>query len=59
MDEPDVQWLIKELAETGADPFWVLKLLPLNRRRLQQSDQSQQQPPNGWRQPGALASHTG
>jgi len=23
MDEPDVQRLIKELAQTGADPFWV------------------------------------
>ena len=23
MDEPDIEFLIKEIAKTGADPFWV------------------------------------
>jgi hypothetical protein len=29
MDEPDVQQLIKELAATGADPFWVAEAIAL------------------------------
>jgi hypothetical protein len=27
--EPDVQRLIKELAETGADPFWVYEAVAI------------------------------
>jgi hypothetical protein len=27
MDEPDIQGLIKELAKTGADPFWVMEAI--------------------------------
>ena len=37
--EPDVQQVVEELAETGADPSWVAEALPLNRRRLQQRAQ--------------------
>jgi hypothetical protein len=29
MDEPDIQQLIKELAATGADPFWVAEAIAL------------------------------
>ena len=29
MDEPDVQWHIKELAETGAEPFWVAEAIAI------------------------------
>jgi hypothetical protein len=27
MDEPDIEHLIKELAKTGADPFWVAEAI--------------------------------
>jgi hypothetical protein len=27
MDEPDIQNLIKKIAETGADPAWVAELI--------------------------------
>jgi hypothetical protein len=27
MDEPDIEYLIKELAKTGADPFWVAEAI--------------------------------
>jgi hypothetical protein len=27
MDEPDIELLIKELAKTGADPFWVAEAI--------------------------------
>jgi hypothetical protein len=27
MDEPDIEYLIKELAKAGADPFWVAEAI--------------------------------
>jgi hypothetical protein len=29
MDEPDIQNLIKELAKTGVDPFWVAEAIAI------------------------------
>jgi hypothetical protein len=29
MDEPDIEYLIKEIAKTGADPFWVMEAIAL------------------------------
>jgi hypothetical protein len=28
-DEPDIQRMIRELADTGADPFWVMEAITL------------------------------
>jgi hypothetical protein len=27
VDEPDIEYLIKEIAKTGADPFWVMEAI--------------------------------
>jgi hypothetical protein len=29
MDEPDIELLIKEIAKTGADPFWVAEAIAI------------------------------
>jgi hypothetical protein len=29
MDEPDIERLIKELAQTGVDPFWVYEAIAI------------------------------
>jgi hypothetical protein len=33
-DEPDIQQLIKEIAATGADPFWVAEAVEIEQERL-------------------------
>ena len=45
MDEPDVQWHIKELAETGADPFWVAEAIAIEQDRVRAEMAAAVEPP--------------